>query len=79
MISYYSHSKVYPFRVSDTAITELENLRARGATTFVIMETKYSNNIPATKENEKFWNYLNEKYKPIAITDHYLIFDLRVP
>jgi len=79
VISYYSHSKALPATVGKGAIEELENLRAHGATAFVTMETKYGSSIQATKENKGFWRYLNEKYTPIAITDHYFIFDLRVP
>jgi hypothetical protein len=77
VISYYSHSKAHPFNVSDSAIADLENLRALGATTFVTMETVYGSSIEETKRNKDFWDYLNEKYKPLAITEHYLIFDLR--
>lgn len=79
VLSYYSHSKAQGFIVNDTAIKTLEDQRAHGATTFVTMETKYSNSIPATKAQKDFWYYLNKKYKPLALTDHYLIFDLRVP
>lgn len=79
VISYYSHSKAQPFTVNGSEIAALENLRAQGATTFVTMETKYGSSISATKGNKEFWDYLNEKYKPIAITDHYHIFDLRIP
>lgn len=77
MISYYSHSRAQSLSVNDTAIAELENLRTRGATTFVTMETEYGSSIQGTKGHKDFWHYLNEKYKPIALTDHYLIFDLR--
>lgn len=79
VISYYSHSRAQGFTISESAIEDLECLRAQGATTFVTMETKYNDRIKTTKENKKFWNYLNEKCKPITITDHYHIFDLRAP
>ena len=78
VISYYCHAKAHPFSAKST-IEELESLRAQGATTFVTMETAYDNRVPATKEQKEFWAYLNKKYKPLAITDHYVIFDLRVP
>ena len=79
VLSYYSHSRIQSFTVNETAIAEIEDLRARGATTFVTMETKYGSSIKVIKGHKDFWHYLNEKYKPIALTDHYLIFDLRVP
>ena len=79
VISYYSDSKAQYFYLSKKAISDLENLRAQGATTFVTMETDYGGCVQVTKDNKEFWRYLNEKYKPIAITDHYLIFDLRIP
>ena len=79
VLSYYSHSRAQYFTVSDRAIADLEDLRAYGATTFVRMETKYGNRVQATKGHKDFWHYLNETYEPIALTDHYLIFDLRVP
>jgi len=77
VISYYSHSKAQPFTVSNRAIAELEYLRSCGATTFVTMETAYGSNIQVTKEHKDFWHYLNKNYKPLAITEHYHIFDLR--
>lgn len=79
VISYYSHSRAQYFTVSDRAIADLEDLRSHGATTFVTMETKYGSSIQETKGYKEFWHYLNETYRTIAITDHYLIFDLRVP
>lgn len=77
VLSYHSHSKSQWFTVSETAITELENLRARGATTFVSMDTTYGDSAKRIQSNKVFWNYLNQNYKPIAVTDHYFIFDLR--
>ncbi len=77
VISYYSHSRAQPFTVSERSIVELENLRAQGATTFVTMETKYGSSIQRTEEHSGFWHYLNKNYKPLALTDHYHIFDLR--
>lgn len=79
VISYYSYSKARVFIVTDTAIADLESLRSLGATTFVTMETAYGSSIQTTKGNKEFWRYLNEKYRPLAITEHYFIFDLRVP
>lgn len=76
--TYYSHSRSWYFTASETAIPELETLRSLGATTYVAIDTKYGSGVWQTKKNKVFWNYLNEKYKPVAITDHYLIFDLRV-
>lgn len=76
MIAYYSHSKSAPLVVSETVITDLENLRARGATTFVTMQTAYGGSVQAVKEHKDFWLYLNEKYKPLAVNDHYIIFGL---
>jgi hypothetical protein len=78
VLSYYSHSRAQFFTVGETAIAALEDSRARGATTFVTMETKYGSSIQAVKGHKEFWHYLNETYEPIALTDHYLIFDLRV-
>lgn len=77
VIAYYSHSKAQPFVVSDVAIAEVESLRAQGATAFVTMETIYGSSIGKTKAHKDFWEYLNKKYKPLALTDHYHIFDLR--
>jgi len=78
VISYYSHSKAHPFVVGDSAIADLEYFRTQGATTFATMETSYGSSIQATKAHKDLWRHLNEKYKPLALTDHYLIFDLRV-
>lgn len=79
MIAYYSHNKAMFFVISDTAIADLEDLRAHGVTAFVAMETRYGNPIPLIKEQKELWAYLNEKCKPIAVNDQYLIFDLRFP
>jgi len=76
VISYYSHSRAQGFTVSESAIEDLESLRSQGATTFVSMKTKYGNNVKSIKGKKWFWNYLNEKYKPIAINDNYHMFDL---
>jgi 4-amino-4-deoxy-L-arabinose transferase-like glycosyltransferase len=77
VISYYSHSKTQFLVMGNAAVKDLEALRAEGATTFAAMETKYGNYINATKENKELWRYLNEECKPVAITDHYMVFDLR--
>jgi len=88
--TYYSHGKSWDFYVvshgpitervlAHAAIAELERLRTLGATTYLAMDTKYGRGVWATQSNKIFWQYLNEHYKPIALTDHYLIFDLRVP
>lgn len=77
VISYHSHSKALPFLVNDSAVQNLENLRALGATTFVAMKTAYGSCVESTKANKAFWNYLNKKYKLLALTDHYFIFDLK--
>lgn len=77
VISYYSHSKVQPFTMSGSSVSELEKLRSLGATTFVTMETAYGSSVKATKEDKDFWNYLSKNYKALAVTEHYLIFDLR--
>ena len=79
IISYYSHSKSLPFTPSESSVVEIERLRAKGATTFVTAETYYGNTIPIVKGYKDLWLYLNEKCIPVAVNDHYLIFDLRVP
>lgn len=80
VFSYYSHSKSCYFTVRDKSIDELEYWRSKGATTFVALDTNYEKDVVRrAKENEAFWRYLNENYKPVAITDHYFIFDLRNP
>jgi len=77
--TYYSHTRSWDFLAVKTAIPELERLRSLGAASFVAIDTKYGSGVLGTKNNVSFWQYLNEKYKPIVLTDHYLIFDLRVP
>jgi len=77
VVSYYSHSKAQPFVLGSSSIADLEYFRAQGATILVTMETSYGSNVQATKAQEDFWRYLNEKYKPLASTEHYHIFDLR--
>jgi hypothetical protein len=77
MISYYSHSKSLPFNLSATSKLEIENLRNKGATALVVMESLYGNNIPPLKANKELWKYLNDECKPIVVNEHYLIFDLR--
>ena len=76
MISYYSHSKSFPLPPIGSSVQEIENLRAKGATTYVAMETAYGNTIPLIKEKKELWAYLNEKCIPIAVNDHYVIFGL---
>ncbi len=80
VISYYSKSKAHFFTVTPSAIADLESWRAQGATTFVTMETNYDPIlVPAQLKHKEFWKYLNETATPIAITEHYQIFDLQRP
>ena len=79
VLSYYSNSKAQFFTISEKSIQELETLRAQGATTFVTMESDYGSSVQATEDHKDFWQYLNKNYKPLAITKHYHIFDLRIP
>lgn len=77
-ISYYSKRTTWEFGVEsdEKAIAELERQRARGATTYVAIDTIYGSGVQNTKSHESFWRYLNDKYNSIVTTDHYLIFDL---
>ena len=81
VLTYYAQRKSWEFRVwtGKQAIRDLEILHARGATTYVAIDTKYSSGVAETKQNDVFWRYLNETYTPIAISDHYVIFDLTTP
>lgn len=79
MISYYSQSKSLPYTAGPSSVQEIENLRVKGATTFVAMESAYSSNIALIKENKDLWQYLNRECRPVAVNEHYLIFDLRIP
>jgi 4-amino-4-deoxy-L-arabinose transferase-like glycosyltransferase len=79
VLSYYSKSKSWPLPMfsSKESIELLESFRARGATTYVAMESKYGNGVQATKEKGLFWKHLNKYYAPIHLSPHFLIFDLR--
>lgn len=77
--TYYAHSKTFYFSTGKSAIKDLEHLRAQGATTYVAIDTKYGKGVQATKNNKAFWQYLNKRYRPVAVTDHYIIFDIRKP
>jgi len=80
VFSYYSHSRSWYFTVRGKAIEELEYWRSKGATTFVALDTNYEKDVVLrAKENEVFWRYLNENYRPLAVSEHYFIFDLRNP
>ena len=81
VLTYYAQRKSWEFRVwtGKQAIRDLEILHARGATTYVAIDTKYSSGVAETKQNDVFWRYLNETYTPIAISNHYVIFDLTTP
>lgn len=78
VLTYYSQCKTWYFLIESDqqAIARLEHLRARGATTYVAIDTKYGSGVKETKQNTMFWRYLCERYMPIAIADHYLVFDL---
>lgn len=80
VISYYSESRAHYFTVTPSAIADLENWRKQGATTFVTMETNYDRKlVPAQINYKNFWEYLHKTATPIAITEHYQIFDLQRP
>jgi hypothetical protein len=77
VFSYYSKSKVYPFSIGSKSIVEdLEKLRGQGATAYVALDSNYGDVVKLVRGKENFWHHLNEKYKLIAMTDHYIIFDL---
>jgi 4-amino-4-deoxy-L-arabinose transferase-like glycosyltransferase len=78
VLSYYSHSRAQFFGLGGKVIDALEDARNHGATAFVAMKTRYGNYVQSTRRHKEFWQYLNDTYKPIALTDHYLIYDLRV-
>jgi|GEM_PF-1272369 len=77
--TYYSQCRTWYFDTGGgkNTIDELERLRRNGATTYVAIDTKYGSGVKSTKKNKYLWQHLNEKYTPIAVTDHYLIFDIR--
>ena len=79
--TYYSRSRtLYFFRGNGKkTIDELETERKNGATTYLALDTKYGSGVNATKNDMVFWQYLKEKYTTIAVTEHYLIFDIREP
>jgi len=77
VLAYYSKGKTWLFIAGKKAIKEFEEMRTWGATTYVAINSKYTAGVQQTKSNKDFWRYLNEKYTPIAVTDNYLIFDVR--
>jgi 4-amino-4-deoxy-L-arabinose transferase-like glycosyltransferase len=79
-IAYYADRKCAWFDVAhgERAISELERSIQEGGTTYVAIDTKYGSGVEQTKRNTAFWEYLNKTFRPIALTDHYLIFDLVV-
>ena len=76
-LTYYAHRKSWPFSVAPgyQAIQDLESLRAQGATTYVAVDSRYGSGVADTRRNNEFWRYLNDYYTPIAVNEHYLIFD----
>lgn len=77
-ISYYSHRKAVLFSVGTggEAIKELETFRAEGGTTYVTHDTHYGSGMAESQRNELFWRYLQERYTPIVVREHYAIYDL---
>lgn len=82
-VSYYSKRKTmgkgFYILSDEEGIALLEYERSHGATTYLAIDTVYGSGVEETKKHKMFWRHLNENYKPIALTDHYLIFDLRKP
>jgi len=80
-IAYYSHRKVVLFSVATgvEAIKGLETFRAQGGTTYVTLDTRYGSGMAESQRNELFWRYLQERYTPIVVTEHYAIYDLANP
>lgn len=81
VLTYYSQRKSWNFSVAagHQAVQELEDLRGRGATTYVAIDTRYASGVAETKRNEVFWRYLENHYAPIALSNHYIIVDLTKP
>lgn len=80
-LTYYSQCKTWAFHIytDEQAIEDLEHFRKRGATTYVAHDTKYGSGVKGTRRHKIFWDYLTENYMPIAMTDNYLVFDIRNP
>jgi len=81
VVTYYAECKTWYFRLEsdEMAIEELENLRTHGATTYVAIDTKYGSGVTDTEQHEMFYQYLRDRYRPVALSEHYLIYDLRDP
>lgn len=77
-LTYYAHRKSWAFDVleGDKAVSELEALKAKGATVYVAVDSRYGSGVQDTKRNEVFWQYLNQHYKPFVLDEHYMVFDL---
>lgn len=81
VLTYYARRRSWDFRIAtgSDAIQDLERLRARGGTIYVAVETRYGNGVAQTKADESLWRHLNTRYRPVAVSPHYLIFDVRSP
>ncbi len=77
-LTYYAHRKSWPFPVRDgfDAIKDLESLRAKGGTVYVAIDSKYASGVADTRRNAVFWKYLQERFVPITVQDHFVVFDL---
>jgi len=81
VVTYYAQCKTWYFKTdsNEQAIADLEKLRARGATTYVAIDTMYGSGVRDTEEHAVFYEYLKRKYTPISLSEHYLIYDLSGP
>ena len=79
VMAYYSE---YPVRMfysknANSYIEDLEKYKDDGATVYVAIKSSYGDGVEDTKRRGEFRAYLNSRYRSIAQTDNYLIFDLK--
>jgi 4-amino-4-deoxy-L-arabinose transferase-like glycosyltransferase len=79
VLGYYSkrQDRWFKIKTDKQAIDELENQRTKGATTYVAIDTKYGSGVKDTYQHEAFNAHLKNRYRLIAQSDYYLIYDLR--
>ena len=77
-LTYYARRKAWTFQIppGEEAVTRLEALRAQGASAYVAVDSRYYERVRETRENTFLWEHLKLRYRTIAVSDHYVIYDL---
>jgi 4-amino-4-deoxy-L-arabinose transferase-like glycosyltransferase len=78
-LTYYADRKTWllPSLPGASGVPNLAQLRARGVTHFITVNSSYARRVPEVMGDRALWDQLTREYALVVRHDHYLVFDLR--